>query len=79
MSLAVWRGFSRTTQVRLRRVVRITPEIVQHDCIECGGTGHFELPHYPPEFTAGHWGWRYMLRRQYVPCVECKGTGRTFA
>lgn len=60
VAAVVYRGTLRVTEVAVR-LRRITPEIAQIDCIECGGTGQF---HGHPEIEA-------------LPCVECKGTGVT--
>jgi hypothetical protein len=60
------RGFLRNTPVEVN-AIQITPETIEFDCIECGGTGDWTPYMYP-----GYTGPR-------VDCVECKGTGRTFA
>lgn len=66
--MVIDRGFKRETICVAANAVRISPEIIEHDCFECDGTGSF-LQFYPkPEdFPDG------------LDCNECKGTGRTFA
>jgi len=65
MKVEIDRGFKRTTRVIVDAVL-ITPEIIQYDCIECGGTGDW-TPFLPEDIGFP------------VQCVECKGTGRTYA
>jgi len=55
----VYRGFLRETPVKVS-LRRLTPEIAEIDCIECGGTGKW----------VGH------PEIEVLPCVECKSTGR---
>ena len=56
----VYRGRMRNTPVRVS-VRRLTPEIGEIDCIECGGDGRWDYGPTPAECCA---------------CVECKGTGK---
>jgi len=53
-------GFDRETEVTVS-VVRITPEIAETGCLECGGSGRWGYG--PTDAECG-------------PCVACKGTGR---
>lgn len=60
------RGFWRNTCVDCKKVRRITPEIIECDCPECGGTG--DWTRFLPE-----------PQDERCPCVDCKGTGRVYA
>jgi len=62
------RGRLREAIVEARNVRRVTPEIVECDCPECGGTGDWTPFHPEP-----------CLFPNGIPCVECKGTGRVYA
>lgn len=63
------RGWWRETICKAEKVVRVTPEIIQCDCPECGGDGDWTKFMPEPEIrTHGEF-----------PCVECKGTGRIYA
>lgn len=66
MTMILSRGFLRNTVIRAQNVHRITPEIVQVDCPECGGDGDWTKYHPEPDLGP-------------FPCVECKGTGRVYA
>lgn len=68
MKLILSRGLMRETVVAAVTPKRVTPEIIECDCPECGGTGSWLQFHPEPElFPNG------------LDCVECKGTGRIYA
>lgn len=35
------KGWWRSTIIKAKNIVRVTPEIIQCDCVECDGTGFF--------------------------------------
>jgi DnaJ-class molecular chaperone len=55
-------GFLRETIIEAKNVIQITPEIIECDCPECGGSG--EWPYLPDELATT------------AVCINCKGTGR---
>jgi hypothetical protein len=61
-AMIVWRGFSRCTEVAAT-VERLSCGAGRIACIECGGTGVWDF--MVPDIAAS-------------PCVECKGTGKTY-
>lgn len=62
-------GFKRETIYKAKNVRRITPEIIECDCPECGGDGDW-TKHMPDEEECPP---------NSVPCIVCKGSGRIFA
>lgn len=63
------RGFWRSTICEARHVRRVTPEIIECDCPECGGDGDWG------KFMPDEDQWK----PGEVPCIDCKGTGRVYA
>lgn len=71
-----------TRSARARSVVRVTPEIIECNCLECGGDGDwgkflFDGP------NAEAYAEAFDIELPYVkgtmPCIDCKGTGRIYA
>lgn len=62
-------GWWKETTLIARNVKRVTPEIIQCDCPECGGDGDWTK--FMPE--EDRW------KPGEIPCVQCKGTGRIYA
>lgn len=65
-----------------KNVVRVTPEIIQMDCPECGGDGDwgkflFNGPNAETYAEAFNIELPYI--KGTMPCIDCKGTGRVYA
>lgn len=78
-------GWKRETIAEAKNVVRITPEIIQCDCPECGGDGDwgkflFEGPNAEAYLEhAADFGVSLPYQKGSYPCIDCKGTGRIYA
>ncbi len=86
MRLVLSIGRTGDTVVKAKRAKRITPEIVQCDCPECGGDGDwgkFLFTGAGCEAYAEAFGvqlpYVFQDNRPTWNCVECKGTGRVYA
>lgn len=71
-----------TGEVKARKVKRITPEIIQCNCIECGGDGDWGKFLFTG-INAAEYAKAFNVLLPYVKdtmkCVTCKGTGRIYA
>lgn len=75
-------GWLRETIVKARNVKRITPEIIQCNCVECGGDGDwgkFLFTGPDAEDYARAFGISLPYIKGTMKCVDCKGTGRIYA
>lgn len=75
-------GRTRETIVACKSPIRVTPEILECDCPECGGDGDwgkFLFEGEGAEDYAEAMGVRLPYARGSYPCVDCKGTGRIYA
>jgi hypothetical protein len=75
-------GILRSTIAKARNVKRVTPEIIQCDCPECGGDGDwgkFLFEGKSADVYAEGFGVSLPYVRGTMKCIDCKGTGRIYA